>query len=73
MSRWHAPLKKAKARSCAKHYLLRLARIGAHEQHAAVAEPDMSHLHKVVTPLNTTISWLQSNWKASPGAKASGT
>ncbi len=28
-----------------KHHLLRLARIGTHKQHAAVAEPDMSHLH----------------------------
>jgi hypothetical protein len=27
----------------------------------------------VVTPLSTTISWLQSNWNASPGAKLSGT
>jgi hypothetical protein len=26
-------------------HLLRLARIGAHEQHAAVAEPDMGDLH----------------------------
>ena len=28
-----------------EHHLLRLARIGAHEQHATVAEPDMSDLH----------------------------
>jgi hypothetical protein len=28
-----------------EHHLLRLARIGAHEQHAAVAEPDMGDLH----------------------------
>ena len=28
-----------------EHHLLRLARIGPHEQHAAVAEPDMGHLH----------------------------
>ena len=27
-------------------HLLGLARIGAHEQHAAVAEPDMRHLHR---------------------------
>jgi hypothetical protein len=27
----------------------------------------------VVTPLSRTISWLQSNWNASPGAKLSGT
>jgi hypothetical protein len=26
-----------------------------------------------VTPPSTTISWLQSNWYASPGAKLSGT
>jgi hypothetical protein len=26
-----------------------------------------------VTPLISTISWLQSNWYASPGAKLSGT
>ena len=30
-----------------EHHLLRLARIGAHEQHAAVAEADLSHLHHV--------------------------
>ena len=29
-----------------KHHLLRLARIGAHKQHAAVAEPDMGHLDR---------------------------
>ena len=28
-----------------EHHLLRLARIGPHEQHAAVAEPDVRHLH----------------------------
>jgi len=28
-----------------EHHLLRLARIGAHEQHAAVAEPDVGDLH----------------------------
>ena len=28
-----------------EHHLLRLARIGAHEQHAAVTEPDMGDLH----------------------------
>jgi hypothetical protein len=28
-----------------EHHLLRLARIGAHEQHPAVAEPDVGHLH----------------------------
>jgi len=27
-----------------EHHLLGLARIGAHEQHAAVAQPDMRHL-----------------------------
>ena len=29
-----------------EHHLLRLARIGPHEQHPAVAEPDMRHLHR---------------------------
>ncbi len=29
-----------------EHHLLALARIGAHEQHAAVAEPDMRHLDR---------------------------
>lgn len=29
-----------------KHHLLRLARIGPHEQHPAVTEPDVSHLHR---------------------------
>jgi hypothetical protein len=28
-----------------EHHLLRLARIGAHKQHAAVAEPHMGRLH----------------------------
>ncbi len=28
-----------------EHHLLRLARIGTHEQHPAMAEPDMSGLH----------------------------
>jgi hypothetical protein len=28
-----------------EHHLLRLARIGVHEQHAAMAEPDVRHLH----------------------------
>jgi hypothetical protein len=28
-----------------EHHLLRLARIGAHEQHAAMAEPNVRHLH----------------------------
>ena len=28
-----------------EHHLLRLARIGPHEQHAAVAEPDVGDLH----------------------------
>ena len=29
-----------------EHHLLRLARIGPHEHHPAVAEPDMRHLHR---------------------------
>jgi hypothetical protein len=29
-----------------EHHLLRLARIGPHEQHPAVAEPDLRHLHR---------------------------
>ena len=29
-----------------EHHLLRLARIGPHEQHPAVAQPDMRHLHR---------------------------
>jgi hypothetical protein len=29
-----------------KYHLLRLARIGAHEQHPAVAQPDVRHLHR---------------------------
>lgn len=29
-----------------EHHLLGLARIGAHERQAAVAQPDMSHLHR---------------------------
>src|SRR3954447_6710643 len=34
------------ARMRVEHHLLALARIGAHEQHAAVAEPDMRHLNR---------------------------
>jgi hypothetical protein len=29
-----------------EHHLLRLARIGPHEQHPAVAQPDMRHFHR---------------------------
>lgn len=51
-------------------HLLALARIGPHEQHARVAEPDVGDprlrggrlLIVVVTPAISTISWLQSNW-----------
>ena len=46
MPRVQAPLKKAKARSCASNTISwRLARIGPHEQHPAVAQPDMRDLH----------------------------
>ena len=46
-----------------EHHLLRLARIGPHEHHPAVAEADMcATFTVVVTPFSTTISWLQSNW-----------
>ena len=56
-----------------EHHLLRLARIGAHEQHAAVAEPDMGDLHghrhavqqdDLVAPVELV---------GFPGAKLSGT
>jgi hypothetical protein len=40
MPRWQAPLKNANARSWADH-LLRLARMGADEDHAAAAEADV--------------------------------
>ena len=46
-----------------EHHLLRLARIGAHEHHAAVTKPrTWATFTVVVTPPMTTISWLQSNW-----------
>ena len=45
-----------------KHHLLRLARIGPHEQHAAVTQPDMGGLHSHRrTPLAND-SWLQILW-----------
>jgi hypothetical protein len=43
-----------------EHHLLRLARIGAHEHHAAVAEADVRDLRG--RRHFRTISWLQSNW-----------
>jgi hypothetical protein len=47
MPRVQVPLKKANARSwVVEHHFLRLARIGAHEQHPAVAEADVRHLHR---------------------------
>ena len=54
-------------------HLLGLARVGPHEEHPAVAEPDMGDLHGHRHPFRTTISWLRSNWWASPGAKVRGT
>jgi hypothetical protein len=30
---------------CVEHHLLGLARVGPHEQHPAVAQPDVRHLH----------------------------
>jgi hypothetical protein len=44
-----APAGALEQRECpivgVKHHLLRLARIGPHEQHSAVTEPDMGDLH----------------------------
>jgi len=45
MPRVQVPLKNAKAVVCVEHHLLGLARIGPHEQHPAVAQPDVRHLH----------------------------
>ena len=45
-----------------EHHLLALARVGPHERHAAVAEPDVGDLHGHRIPFITTTSWLQSNW-----------
>jgi hypothetical protein len=39
-----------------KHHLLRLARIGAHEQHPAPGKPDVSDLTIIITPLSRTTS-----------------
>src|ERR1700758_1985265 len=36
---------------CIEHHLLRLTRIGAHEQHPAMAEPDMGDLHDYGGPI----------------------
>jgi hypothetical protein len=46
-----------------EHHLLRLARIGPHERHPAVAQADMGNLHRRGHAIDQiTISWLQSNW-----------
>ena len=45
-----------------EHHLLGLARIGPHEQHPAVAQPDVRDLDGDRPPLISTTSWLQSNW-----------
>ena len=45
-----------------ENHLLRLAWIGANEDHPAVAQAHVGDLHEiVVTPSSKTISWLQSN------------
>ena len=41
-----APEEREAALVGVEHHLLRLARIGAHEHHAAVAEPDVGDLHR---------------------------
>ena len=47
MPRWQAPSEKRERPVVrVEHHLLRLARIGAHEHHAAVAEPDVGDLHR---------------------------
>src|SRR5208283_3271620 len=47
MPRWQAPRKNAKARSWASNTISScLARVGAHEHHAAVAEPHVGDLHR---------------------------
>ena len=38
-----------------EHHLLRLARIGPHEQHPTVAEPDVSHLHDHRDPADSLL------------------
>jgi hypothetical protein len=46
MPRWQVPLNRAECPVVGvEHHLLRLARISSHEQHAAMAEPDVRHLH----------------------------
>jgi hypothetical protein len=50
-----------------EHHLLALARIRLWQSRTCAT------FTIVVTPLSRTISWLQSNWNASPGAKLSGT
>jgi hypothetical protein len=55
-----------------EHHLLALARIDPNERHTAVTEPHMGGFTTIVMPFITTVSWLQSNWQASPGEKVSG-
>jgi hypothetical protein len=45
-----------------EYHLLGLPRIGAHEQHAAVAQPDMRDLDGDRHSLISTTSCDQSNW-----------
>lgn len=45
-----------------EHHLLRLARIGPDEHHAAVAEPDMGDLHGHRHAVDQDDLMAQSNW-----------
>ena len=45
-----------------EHHLLRLARIDSDKQHAAVAEPDVRHLHSGGRTVDHNNLVLQSNW-----------
>ena len=56
-----------------EHHLLRLARIGPHEQHASVAEPDMNRLYGDRHPAQQDDLVAPVELMASPGAKLSGT
>ncbi len=74
MPRVQAPLKKANARSWASNTISWLSRGYARTNSIRLWQSRTCATFTVtVTPAISTISWLQSNWYASPGAKLSGT
>ena len=56
-----------------EHHLLALARVGPHVKHAAVAEPDMRHLHPHGGAVDQDDLVAPVELVGFPGAKLSGT